>query len=252
MKIVAVRPVCLVLFFALQCLTAGGQSLPAKNILDAVYSDAQALRGKALYDGLCAACHGSSLEGVSAPELTGARFAERWREGTLDNLFDFIRQRMPFGRRPNAPPIPDKDYLDMTTYILKANGYPAGSAELEAAMLPAVMFVGKNGPQPVPDGALVITLGCLSQSDNGTWMLLSATEPARTPSLAASPAELEASRQKKLGSLTFRLADLEAVPGFAPDAHKDHRMVVKGYIVRQPNAERINLSSIEMLDAACR
>ena len=44
---------------------------------------------------------------------------------------------------------------------------------------------------------------------------------------------------------------LEAVPNFTPDSHKGHKMQAKGYVVRQPRAERINLSSIEMLGAEC-
>jgi len=42
-----------------------------------------------------------------------------------------------------------------------------------------------------------------------------------------------------LGTLIFRLADLDAVPDFAPDSHKGHKMQAKGYLVRQPGAERI-------------
>ena len=114
------------------------------------------------------------------------------------------------------------------------------------------MLVGKNGPQPVPDGALVITVGCLSQARDGAWILFSATEPARTrTSNTSTPAEMSASSQKRLGTLIFRLADLEAVPDFAPDSHKGHKMQAKGYLVRQPSAERISLSSMEMLDSTC-
>jgi len=54
-----------------------------------------------------------------------------------------------------------------------------------------------------------------------------------------------------LGTLIFRLADLEAVPDFAPAAHKGHKMQAKGRLVRQPNAERLSLILIEMLDASC-
>jgi len=191
------------------------------------------------------------MEGVSAPELTGSRFIGRWREGPLDGIHNFIRQRMPLGRPPNAKPIPDKDYLDIVTYILKVNGYPSGPSELTAELMGNIMFVGSNGPQPVPDGSLVITVGCLSQTANGGWVLLTATEPVRTRTETSTPAEAKISSQKNLGILTFRLADLDAVRDFVPDGHNGHKMQVKGYLVRQPNAERINLSSIEMVDARC-
>jgi hypothetical protein len=62
---------------------------------------------------------------------------------------------------------------------------------------------------------------------------------------------LKASLEKSLGPLTFRLTDFEAFPGFEPDEHKGHKMQAKGYLVRQPNAERISLSSMEMLGPVC-
>lgn len=234
------------------CVSAMAQpGIQGQTILDGVYSEAQTARGGALYGKLCATCHGNALEGVSAPELTGNRFISRWREGTLDGIYNFVRQRMPLGRSPGASPIPDDDYLDIVTYVLKANDYPSGPSELVPDLLSKVMFVGKNGPQPVPDGALVITVGCLSQTSNGTWILLSATEPARTRIETSSPQEVKTSAEKGLGTLAFRLAEIDAVPEFEPDMHKGHKMQAKGYLVRQPNAERISLSSMEMLDATC-
>src|SRR5690606_19072859 len=114
--------------------TSGAQAqteTPVSTVLDGVYSDAQALRGQAVYGVWCSACHGDALEGVSAPELTaGSRFVERWREGPLDWIHSFLKERMPPRRDPGAAPLPDTDYLDILTYILKVNGYPAGPSEL--------------------------------------------------------------------------------------------------------------------------
>src|SRR5215510_2675781 len=209
-----------------------------KTVLDGVYSNAQGERGRVFYTTHCSSCHGNSLEGVSAPPLTGNRFIERWREGALYPLYDFIRQRMPFGRPANAKPIPDGEYLDILTYILKVNGYRAGESELARNMLANVVLVGMNGRQPVPDGAHVVTVGCLIQIGDSGWALSKATEPARTPeenTPTSSPFK------KELGTLTFRLADLEAVPDFSPSIHQGHKIQAKGFLVRQPNAERISL-----------
>ena len=97
---------------------------------------------------------------------------------------------MPFGRAPGAPRIPDSDYLDILTHILNVNGYRSGPNELTPDLLGSVTLVGKNGPQPVPDGALVSTAGCLSQARDGIWVLFNATEPARTrQSITSTPAE---------------------------------------------------------------
>ena len=223
-----------------------------KTVLDGVYSDAQAGRGHTLYTAHCSACHGNALEGISAPSLTGNRFIERWREGMLGPLYDFIRERMPFGRPANSKRILDNEYLDILTYVLKGNGYRSGDSELTPGLLGNVMLVGMSGRQPVPDGAHVVTVGCLTKAGEDLWILSSATEPARTPTETTSnPADLKTSLQKKLGTLTFRLSDLEAVPDFSPSAHDGHKMQAKGFLTRQPNAERISLSSMEMLDSTC-
>jgi len=224
---------------------------PNRTVLDGVYSDPQASRGQNTYNSECAACHGVMLEGVSAPELSGNRFMDRWREGMLDGIYGFIRQRMPLGRTPNSNTISDKEYLDVVTFILKGNGFPAGAMELVPDALSNIRLVGKNGPQPVPDGALVITVGCLSQAADGRWLLARAVEPVRSRSELSTPADVKASSMQALGNQVFRLAELDAVPDFKPEDHAGHKMQAKGYIVWQTNADRISLSSMVMLDSVC-
>ena len=239
--------------FLVFCLPAvdGQPRSSGTTVLDGVYTDAQAARGSAAYKAVCSACHGGALEGISAPTLTGDHFLERWREDTLDSFYNFIKDNMP-PRRPLDVRIPDTSYLDIVTYVLKMNGYRSGAANLSTDFLGKVMVVGKNGPRPVPDDALVLTVGCLSQTPDGKWILSQATEPVRTRSETTStPEELKASAQKSTGTLTFRLADLEAVPEFKPAAQKGHKMQAKGYLVRQPNAERIRLSAMELIDTRC-
>ena len=211
--------------FLVLCIRAvDAQPQPqGKTVLDGVYSDAQATRGKASYKGVCSLCHGNALEGVSAPALTGDHFLERWREDTLDSFYNFIKDNMP-PRRAGDVRIPESSYLEIVTYILQMNGYGSGPNMLAPDLLGRVMVVGKNGARPVPDDALVATVGCLSQTREGLWILDQATEPVRTRSeTTSSPEELKASSQKRPGSLSFRLADLEAVPDFRPGAHKGHK-----------------------------
>ena len=248
MKTAGVATFIYVVFCALPVHAQG----EVETVLAGVFSDAQATRGAASYTVSCAGCHGDALEGVSAPQLTGERFIERWREATLDLIYDFIRERMPPGRGTGSDPIPDSDYIDILAYILKVNGYQPGTNELTGSRVASVMLVGLNGPQPVPDGSLVTTVGCLSQTPENLWVLLNATEPVRTrTSTTSTSEELSVSSQKSLGILTFRLADLGAVPEFAPLDHRGHKIQAKGYLVRQPNAERISLSSIQAIDSTC-
>ena len=226
----------------------------SKTVLDGVFTDTQAARGQVVYAASCGRCHGEDLGGLSAPILRGPVFIDRWREDALDSLYNFMREGMPPGRQRSTEPNPitDDAYLDILAHILKVNEYPAGPADLAPNAVREVLLVGKAGPRPVPDSSLVMTVGCLSQAPTGSWLLFNATEPARNRRPNDSlPAERAAASQKPAGRLIFRLADLEAVADFNPVPHKGHKMLVKGYIVRQPNAERINLTSMEMLGSSC-
>src|ERR1051326_3605847 len=91
------RVLCFLWFLPLPLHAAQASS---RTVLDGVYSEAQAVRGHDFYTAVCSSCHGAELEGISAPALNDHQFIERWREGMLDSLYDFIRERMPFGRRP--------------------------------------------------------------------------------------------------------------------------------------------------------
>src|SRR5262245_25505733 len=114
---------CVVPFLVLLLAPALAHSqAPSRTVLDGVFSDPQASRGQDTYNSACASCHGVAFEGISAPELTGNRLMDRWREGMLDGIYGFIRQRMPLGRTPNSNTISDKEYLDVVTFILKGNG----------------------------------------------------------------------------------------------------------------------------------
>lgn len=94
-----------------------------------LFSEAQAMRGEAVYQQYCATCHGPRLEGNPAAPLTGAAFRSRWEDGqhTLDDLFYIVRSLM-----PNSAPgsLTKAQYADVVAYILKINGYPAGDSEL--------------------------------------------------------------------------------------------------------------------------
>lgn len=96
-----------------------------------IFTEAQATRGQAVYDKKCASCHGLRLEGATASALTGARFAAKWGQGdkTVDDLYFITRTTMPFGAGNS---LTRQQYIDSVAYVLKANGYRAGSKELPA------------------------------------------------------------------------------------------------------------------------
>src|SRR3954471_16338866 len=109
----------------------------SRTVLDGVFTAAQAERGSGVFSEKCATCHeGADVDG---PPLTGTPFIERWREDTLDGLFDFIRTRMPQTAPGSLPPAA---YVDIVAYLLQANDYPAGGRELTPDLLRSTLLVG--------------------------------------------------------------------------------------------------------------
>jgi S-disulfanyl-L-cysteine oxidoreductase SoxD len=98
------------------------------SVWDGVYTAEQARRGETAYLSACASCHGTALEGGDmTPPLVGGAFTSNWNDLTVGDLFERIRTTMPLdmpgklSRQQNA---------DAIAFILKANGWPSGAAEL--------------------------------------------------------------------------------------------------------------------------
>jgi mono/diheme cytochrome c family protein len=100
---------------------------PAREV--SIYSEEQAVRGRDLYAGHCASCHGVKLEGASSMPLSGATFEERWADEkhSVDDLFYIVRTLMPYGRPAT---LSKQEYIDIIAYLLKMNGYPGGAHAL--------------------------------------------------------------------------------------------------------------------------
>ena len=105
------------------------QAAVAQSAKPALYTDAQAQAGAAVYSQACAACHGQQLEGVAAPALKGSAFGEMANAQSLtaDAMLDVITNTMPQSDPGSLKP---DDYNAVTAYILQQNGYPAGSTAL--------------------------------------------------------------------------------------------------------------------------
>ena len=233
---------------ALWLLYAATAAPQPKTVLDGVYTAAQAKRGQAVYESNCASCHRADLSGFSGPPLKGDLFMDRWREFKLSVLFDLIKTTMPVG---NPGGLSAAEYLDVQTYILQANEIPAGTKELTAQVPPATLFVGKNGPKPLPSSAQVEVVGCLTEDSGNGWFLTKAREPIRTLNpYEVTTAEMTDAKQLPLGDQLFRLQNLSDVPGFHPEM-SGNKVDAKGILVRQPKNERINLSSLRTLAATC-
>ena len=235
---------------AAACLLLGSPDAHASQedrttVWDGVYTAEQAARGKLVYDGNCGACHLPDMSGSDeARPLAGERFMQDWREDTLHTLFVRIRNLMPFDEPAT---LTEAAYLDSVAYILEFNGFPAGDRELKPNGLEDIRIEGREGPAEVPSFALVQVVGCLTE-DAGGWLLTSSTRAVRTRDPSASTEEeLRALGSRPTGTRTFELMNVYPNPA----DHAGHRMAVKGFLIRDPNGDRINVSSLGMVSDAC-
>ena len=99
-----------------------------KTTWDGVYTDEQAKRGEAQYSTSCSSCHSPDLSGGdSAPSLTGPDFNAGWNDLTVGDLAERMRTTMPADGPGSLSP---QQYVDILTFLLSKDGFPAGQAEL--------------------------------------------------------------------------------------------------------------------------
>jgi S-disulfanyl-L-cysteine oxidoreductase SoxD len=221
----------------------GAAPTASRTVWDGVYNATQAARGQSSYSVHCASCHRDDLTGYDGL-LRGQRFMDKYREASLHLLFDKTKTTMP---RNAAGTLSDQTYVDIVTYVLKSNEFPAGAGELSVDDLPNVRLVGKGGAEPVPDFSLVQVVGCLGRRDDA-WMLTNTTEPVRTGEPRPAAGELAAARTTSTGTATFRLL---VSPAYTPATHDGRVVEVRGFLIRRPNDDRINVTSIENIGLAC-
>jgi mono/diheme cytochrome c family protein len=225
---------------------AQGAAPSARTVWSGVYTEEQAARGKAIYDGSCGSCHGLELDGLDGPPLAGKDFLRNWLEDDLDSLFTKVHRRMP----ADAPgSLSERQAVDVVSYLLRTNEFPAGSQELvpEERSLSAIRIENKSGPGPVPNFALVRVVGCLNQRPDSSWELTRGTNPARTRE-SGSDSSVTSGEAATLGTQTFQLMDVGALQ---PDRYKGQIVRVKGLLMREPEGTRLNVTSLQGSGSTC-
>src|SRR5438067_9028722 len=97
-----------------------------------VFTADQAKQGRRVYRTSCAQCHGSDLEGVTAPALAGPAFLQRWQPpmGSAADVYHVMRVSMPKLAMGSLGP---DDYTAVFAFLLQQNGWPPGSRRFDAS-----------------------------------------------------------------------------------------------------------------------
>ena len=168
-------------------------------------------QNKAQFEEHCVSCHRRDLGGISGPALKGDRFLDQWREFPLDVLLNDMRAQMPL-RNPGG--LPAGAYVDISAFLLEANGLPSGREELTPDIAASVRFVAPGGPRPLPTSSPAVSTGCMTKEAGTGWFLTSASQPSRTlDPYEFTDSELKAAGQTELGETSFGTVSFQ---GFVP------------------------------------
>lgn len=119
-------------FLLLAAALLAVSSAGAQTKANGGYTSAQALRGATVYTQSCMMCHGANLQGEAGPALAGEPFRLAYGGGTAAPLYIFISHQMPQDK-PGS--LSQRQYLEVTAYVLSRNGIAAGNTPLSIRSL---------------------------------------------------------------------------------------------------------------------
>jgi mono/diheme cytochrome c family protein len=109
----------------------GACAVAQTEVATGPFTEAQIEDGRKVYAARCAACHLPGLAGQGeALPLAGSQFMAGWSNRTTQDLYTLIRASMPKDAPGN---LDDRDYANVTAFILHANGAKAGPTAFLAA-----------------------------------------------------------------------------------------------------------------------
>ena len=100
---------------------------------------------------------------------------------------------------------------------------------------------------------VVEVAGCLEQSPARTWMLTDASDPTRSKTQATTSEALKAAEAQPLGRGRYQLLGASM---FSPSSHKGQKVAVKGALIKDARANRLNdsrlnVTSLQLVAATC-
>ncbi len=120
--------------------------VPNASAQNTTFTEQQVGAGLGAYQANCASCHQNDLSGSgSAIPLIGQQFLGGWNPRTAGDLIGAIRASMP----PDNPGgLPVDTYVNITAFVLSANGAEAGETALIAGSGTPIGFIatGQGGP----------------------------------------------------------------------------------------------------------
>ena len=147
---------CAALLCASVAAVAAQQAEPPRQSAAKVpaFTAAQADRGKQAYADNCMGCHLAGLDGSSNPTanakgtpLMGPRFVQDFGESKISALFNKMQRDMPNGK---AGSLTEQQYLDIVSYVLQQNKYPAGPNELTVDAATDIWIPAPAAPRDWP------------------------------------------------------------------------------------------------------
>ena len=175
---------------------------------------------------------------IEGPALKGDNFWLHWENETgtrcSSRFATTCRRTSPATSEPQAK-------LDVVSYILSANGLPAGNAELKpvADALDDIQILKKGAGATIPNFALVRIVGCLSKDAEQRV----GVEPDDTPIATTQPVPPpgEEVADKPLGEEALLLTSIKL---YKPETQEGHKVEARGLIYKAHGDARLDLTSL--------
>lgn len=220
--------------------------LPAqgRTVWNGVFTADQADRGRNEFAGHCAECHGGNLQGgADGKRLDGEQFWTDWKESTVGELLTYVSKNMPRSEDGStAGTLSASTYSDIVSYVLSANGFPAGTQALTAASSAGIAIIRKEGPGELPATTLAVVIGCLApRAADGSWRVERATPPIRATTAGVPDKTASGDRAY---AMKFVLTNLTKMVG--------QRVAVRGLLLGEGGVDGINVSAVTPLSESCQ
>lgn len=218
------------------------QAPKAKTVWDGgLYTDAQAERGRATFESICTQCHtlapGGSTRGGA---VSGDKFWATFTQKSVGDLLGYVSKNMPNGNGGSLSP---SAYNDLIALILRANGFPSGTAEVTPDAVADIQIIPRDGPGELPSNVLARIVGCL-EKDGSDWVLTKATMPQRIDKVGAGPNDATIALGTRSIPLKFVMTRLDPYAG--------QRMSVSGMLIGAGGADGINVTTVNRVAENCQ